>query len=82
MSPDLRHCLDTIARLAEADDDGRRATLQLGYNLGRVAELAGLGREQVWDRWKGPVDDGDRPALERLARELRAFVESRDDPAP
>ena len=82
MSPDLAHCLAKIAEIAARGDGDRRAALQLGYNLGRVAELAGLGREDAWDRWKGPAADWDRPALERLARELRALVAARTRPAP
>ncbi len=82
MSPALRHALDKIVEIASRGDGDRRAVLQLGYNLGRVAELAGLGREDDWDRWKRPASAWDRPALDALADELRSLVESRDRPLP
>ena len=49
-----------------------RALFQLGYNLGRLSELTGLGRAPFWDRWKDAVTRWDRPELERLARQLQA----------
>jgi hypothetical protein len=68
---DVPHCVAKIRALVLLDEPDRRALLQLGYNLGRLGELTGLGRGPTWDRWKGPVADWDRPALETLARELQ-----------
>ena len=66
----MKHCIDTIAVIIASGKDDRRSILQLGYNLGRLSELTGLGREPFWDRWKGPVEDWDLDKLADLAREL------------
>jgi hypothetical protein len=50
--------------------------LQLGYNLGRLSELSGLGRSPFWDAWKEPASAWDLPALARAAVETRRRVES------
>ncbi len=68
----MEHCIETIERIVASDDEpGRLALLQLGYNLGRLSELTGLGRAEFWDRWKPAVDQWDRPALRLLAQGLR-----------
>lgn len=71
----VSHCLAKIRALVGLDEPDRRALLQLGYNLGRLSELTGLGRDPFWGRWKGPVAHWDRPALETLARDLHAFLD-------
>ena len=67
----IRHCVETIARLVEKERPERRDWLQLGYNLGRLSELTGAGRQSFWDAWKEPVAVLDRTSLRRLAGELR-----------
>lgn len=66
----MEHCIETIQRIVSRGDDDRRSILQLGYNLGRLSELTGLGREPFWDRWKDAVAAWDRERLEMLARDL------------
>jgi hypothetical protein len=73
-SDQRRHCVTTIARIVAQNSGDRRSILQLGYNLGRLSELTGLGREPFWDRWKTPVDVWNVAELERLAQELQNFV--------
>ena len=68
--PDIGHCVAKIRRLIAEGRDDRRAILQVGYNLGRLSELTGLGRGPFWDAWKDAVADWDRPRLETLAQEL------------
>jgi hypothetical protein len=69
----MNHCIAKIVDLIEQGRDDRRSVLQLGYNLGRLSELTGLGRELFWDRWKDAVADWDRPRLRQLAQELLKF---------
>ena len=52
----MNHCVEKIVTLLEQGRDDRRTILQIGYNLGRLSELTGLGREAFWDRWKGPIE--------------------------
>jgi hypothetical protein len=66
------HCIAKIIEIVERGADDRRSVLQLGYNLGRLSELTGRGREPFWDRWKDAVTRWDRAALTRLAADLRA----------
>ena len=66
------HCIAKVVEIVERGADDRRSVLQLGYNLGRLSELTGLGREPFWDRWKEAVARWDRAELTRLAAELRA----------
>jgi hypothetical protein len=68
----VQHCVAKIVELIERGSEDRRSVLQLGYNLGRLSELTGLGREPFWDDWKEAVSGWDRPALNRLARRLEA----------
>lgn len=66
----MNHCIETIIRLVEQGRDDRRSILQIGYNLGRLSELTGLGREPFWDLWKEAVASWDLPKLRQLARDL------------
>ena len=70
----MRHQVETIQRLIAENRSDRRSILQLGYNLGRLSELTGLGREPFWDRWKDAVEAWDRDKLEVLARELQPII--------
>jgi hypothetical protein len=66
----MEHCIAKIREIIAQKAGDRRSILQLGYNLGRLSELSGRGRELFWDRWKGPVADWNLGELERLAHEL------------
>jgi hypothetical protein len=66
----MEHCISKIRAIIAQKQGDRRSILQLGYNLGRLSELTGLGREPFWDRWKGPVAEWNLDELERLVREL------------
>lgn len=66
----MRHCVATIRALVAQNRPDRRAVLQIGYNLGRLSEITGLGREPYWDRWKDAIAAWDEPALRALALEL------------
>ena len=67
---DASHCITTIQRIVSLGLDDRRSILQLGYNLGRLSEITGLGREPFWDRWKEPTSCWDQEKLAELARDL------------
>jgi len=73
------HCIAKIVQIIRRGEADRRSILQLGYNLGRLSELTGLGREAFWDRWKDAVASWDREELARLAADLDA---SRGRPSP
>jgi hypothetical protein len=70
----MNHCVAKIVEIVERGSDDRRSVLQLGYNLGRLSELTGLGREPFWDRWKDAVDAWDLPRLKILVRELHIIM--------
>jgi hypothetical protein len=63
----MNHCIEKIRAIIAEGRDDRRSILQLGYNLGRLSELTGLGREPFWDRWKDAVDAWDLTTLQALA---------------
>ena len=69
----MNHCVAKIVEIVARGSDDRRSVLQLGYNLGRLSELTGLGREQFWDRWKDAVDAWDLQVLRKLVQELQSF---------
>jgi len=64
------HCVAKIAEIVARGSDDRRSVLQLGYNLGRLSEITGEGREPYWDRWKDAVADWDVVRLQALVRDL------------
>jgi hypothetical protein len=66
----MNHCVAKIIAIVAEGRDDRRSILQLGYNLGRLSELTGLGREPFWDRWRDPVEAWDLHKLRQLAQEL------------
>ena len=66
----IRHCVSKIREIVEQGQDDRRSILQLGYNLGRLSELTGLGRGPFWDTWKEAVTSWDLQQLKNLARNL------------
>ncbi len=68
----MNHCIARIVEIVARGSDDRRSLLQLGYNLGRLSELTGLGREPFWDRWKDAVEAWELPRLQLLARELQS----------
>jgi hypothetical protein len=67
----MNHCVAKIVEIVTRRSNDRRSILQLGYNLGRLSELTGLGREPFWDRWKDPVENWDIARLEALVQELQ-----------
>ncbi|WP_235963483.1 hypothetical protein [Tautonia rosea] len=67
----IAHCVAKVVELVSLEAPDRRALLQLGYNLGRLSELTGLGRGPFWDSWKAPVSDWDQPSLRSLAQQLQ-----------
>lgn len=72
----MNHCVETICRIVAENRDDRRSLLQLGYNLGRLSELTGLGREPFWDAWKQAVAEWDRERLCALAAALREMMDT------
>ena len=74
----MNHCIETIRSIIGRKSHDQRAVFQLGYNLGRLSELTGLGRVPFWDRWKEPVSCWDRAALEVLAQDLPSCLNGED----
>lgn len=72
--PQVTHCVETIRRIVRREVPSRRDLLQLGYNLGRLSERTGLGREPFWDRWKAGVEAWDQPALIGLSDQLGDLI--------
>jgi hypothetical protein len=73
----MEHCIANIREIIAQKKGDRRSILKLGYNLGRLSELSGLGREPFWDRWKTPVELWDLEELERLVQELPKLLAER-----
>src|SRR3954452_21428227 len=69
-SSSMNHCIARIVGIIAEGRDDRRSIFQLGYNLGRLSELTGLGREPFWDRWKDAIRDWDVSRIQQLAHEL------------
>ncbi|SIO59760.1 hypothetical protein SAMN05444166_6162 [Singulisphaera sp. GP187] len=67
----MDHCVAKIVEIVARNQSDRRSVLQLGYNLGRLSELTGRGREPFWDRWKDAVAEWDEQKLAVLAQELQ-----------
>lgn len=79
----MDHCMRTIIEIVARGSDDRRSVLQLGYNLGRLSELTGQGREPFWDRWKLAVAEWNLPRLRQLADQLSSELATScltDDP--
>ena len=76
----MQHCVDKILAIVAQKHDDRCSILQLGYNLGRLSELTGLGREPFWDRWKQAVSDWDGEQLDRLAQDLLNLMNTKITP--
>ena len=77
----MTHCVETIERIIGEGSFEARDLFQLGYNLGRLSELSGLGRGPFWDRWKDAVSRVDVPNLQVLARELRIWHDAMTGPS-
>jgi hypothetical protein len=75
----MEHCIAKIVEIVARKESDRRSILQLGYNLGRLSELTGLGREPFWDRWKNAVADWNHEELDHLAHRLRQDVSAQFD---
>ena len=70
----IRHCVDKIVEIVERGESSHRSLLQLGYNLGRLGELTGLGREVFWDPWKDSVAAWDLASLRKSAEGLQVSL--------
>jgi hypothetical protein len=67
------HCVSKIVEIVARAEGDPRSIFQLGYNLGRLSEITGLGREPFWDRWKHAVAEWNQAELRALARELQTL---------
>ncbi|MFO0909460.1 MAG: hypothetical protein U0794_14090, partial [Isosphaeraceae bacterium] len=67
----MTHCIATIVRLVQENRGDARSIFQIGYNLGRLSEITGLGREPFWDRWKDAVCAWKHDQLLTLALDLQ-----------
>ncbi len=67
----MEHCVRKIVEIVAQNEPDRRSIFQLGYNLGRLSELTGLGREPFWDRWKSAVSEWNHDELSKLAHDLQ-----------
>lgn len=72
----MEHCVAKVREIVAQKRGDRRSILQLGYNLGRLSELTGLGREPFWDRWKTPVEEWDLKEMEQMVQELQHIVDA------
>lgn len=82
VSEHIRHSVTKVIELSAHETGEPRTLFQLGYNLGRLSELTGLGREPFWDRWKEPVLAWDHARLLTLAQELHhELLAGQDEPA-
>jgi hypothetical protein len=70
----MEHCIAIIFEIAHRPVGDSRSIFQLGYNLGRLSEITGLGRGPFWDVWKVAVAEWDSAELKRLARELQTSL--------
>jgi len=77
----MEHCLAKISEILARNECDRRSLFQLGYNLGRLSELTGGGRELCWDPWKEAVVAWDLEKMERLAQDLRRQIDGKSWPA-
>jgi len=75
----MTHCLTKIQELVTIGRNDRRSIFQLGYNLGRLSEMTGLGREPFWDAWKSAVETWDYPKIIELARHLPELIPEHPD---
>ena len=66
----MEHRVAKITALVAQTHPDTRSVCQLGYNLGRLSEITGLGREPFRDRWKGAIEAWDHARLQILAQEL------------